>query len=235
MAEEGVIRINFERPMPLYPLSAVVLFPHGVVPLHISDDRYRQMVDDVLDNFGQIALAVYKDSDASEQEERTPAVRPVVCIGQILQHQRLPDGKFNIALQGLCRAKIQHELPPEMGQLYRQALLEPIGLVPSDESGLRDSREWFGRMLADDPLADLRDAEAVLEHLNNPDVPTSAILELMTLSFIGDNSVRYQLLSMIDARQRATLIQSELESIAKVLRRAKPQRSVSWPKGCSWN
>lgn len=235
MAEESVIRVNFGRPMPLFPLTAVVLFPHGVLPLHIFEDRYRQMVDDVLDNYGQIALAVYEDPDPSAWDEGTPAIRPVVCIGQILQHQRLPDGRFNIALQGVCRARIHHEVPRVIGQLYRQAILEPIGLEQPDETGLRASRERFGRMLAHDPLNDLRDAEAVLEHLKNPAVPTSAILELMTLSFIADNSVRYQLLSMTDPRKRATLIESELVSIAKVLRQAKPQRSVSWPKGCSWN
>lgn len=235
MAEESVIRVNFGRPMPLFPLTAVVLFPHGVLPLHIFEDRYRQMVDDVLDNYGQIALAVYEHPDPAAWHEAIPPVRPVVCIGQILQHQRLPDGRFNIALQGVCRARIQQELPPAAGQLYRQAILEPMGLQPSDEAELRTSRERFNQMLSRDPLTDLREAEAVLEHLRNPDVPTSAILELMTLSFIADNSVRYQLLSMTDPRQRATLIQSELEAIASVLRRAKPQRLVSWPKGCSWN
>jgi len=235
MAEESVIRVNFGRPMPLFPLSAVVLFPHGVLPLHVFEDRYRQMVDDVLDNYGQIALAVYDDEDSPGWDDVTPPLRPVVCIGQILQHQRLPDGRFNIALQGVCRARIHHELPPAAGQLYRQAILEPIGFELSDETELRVSRERFGRMLADDPLTDLRDAEAVLEHLKNPAVPTSAILELMTLSFIADNSVRYKLLAMPDPCKRAVLIQSELESIARVLKQAKPQRSVTWPKGCSWN
>jgi hypothetical protein len=250
--EESVIRVNFGRPIPLFPLNQAVLMPHGILPLHIYEDRYRRMVDDVLDNAGQIALAVYEDphtpNDSSKAEaafsptlpaapgvDHRPPVRPIVCIGQIMQHQRLPDGRFNIAIQGVCRARIIHELPPDDDVPYRQAMLEPIGLDRIDESQLAPFRNRLSDLLAGGPLTDLKDSAAVLEHVANDKIPTSAILELVTLSFITDPETRYRLLAAPDARQRARIVERELGSLSTLIKRAASQRRSSPPKGCSWN
>ena len=40
--------VDFNRPIPLFPLSCVSLLPHAVQGLHIFEPRYRQMVEDVL-------------------------------------------------------------------------------------------------------------------------------------------------------------------------------------------
>lgn len=236
MSDEPVIRVTFGRPVPIFPLSGVVLFPHLPLPLHIFEDRYRQMVDDVLDSTGQIAMAVYKHGNSDAWGDEQPPVRPVVCLGQILQHHRLPDGRFYIALHGMCRALISRELPPQPGRLYREAILQPFGIpdMPNDHS-LRPSRERFNAMLGSRPLSHLRAAENVLKQIKDPRIPTSAILELMTLSFINDNDLRYRLLATPDAAGRASLIESELEAIAKVLKQAQPQMEMDMPKGCCWN
>ncbi len=234
MSDEPVIR--FGKALPLFPLSAVVLFPHGVLPLHIFEDRYRQMVDDTLDTSGQIAMAVYASPEPGSWTHDAAPLRPVVCIGQILQHQRLPDGRFNIALQGLLRARIAREIPPVSGRLYRQAIMEPFGTFdPAADRSLSTARERLTSMLSSTPLTHLRDSSTVLKHMANPTIPTSAILELMTLSFINDNDLRYRLLATPDAKGRARLIESELESLARLLRQAQPQMDVHPPKGCSWN
>ena len=239
MSEESVIRVNFGRPIPLFPLGAVVLMPHGVLPLNIFEDRYRQMVTDVLDATGQIAMAVYErpipDDTAAAKGDIPPPVRPAVCIGQILDHQRLPDGRFQIAVQGVCRARIVHELPMTADCPYRQAMLEPIGLEKIDEAALAPFRHKLQETLAEGPLTELRDSAAVLEHFVNPAIPTSALLELLTLSFITDPGVRYRLLATPEARNRARIIEKELRALAGILSKAAPQRQVEWPKGCSWN
>jgi hypothetical protein len=59
MAEEMSIRVNFSRPLPLFPLPQVVMLPQQITPLHIFEPRYRQMVDRALDGAGQIAMAKY--------------------------------------------------------------------------------------------------------------------------------------------------------------------------------
>src|SRR5580765_1551354 len=113
MSEETTISVNFGKPMPIFPLNSVVLLPHGVLPLHVFEDRYRQMVGDALDGSGQIAMAVFEGADWKQEYHCRPPVRPAVCVGQIIQHHKLPDGRYNIALQGICRARILQELPAD--------------------------------------------------------------------------------------------------------------------------
>ena len=100
MADTTSIRVNFGKPMAFFPLAAVSLVPHGVVQLHIFEPRYRQMVSDALDEAGQIAMAVFDGEAWQEEYHGAPPVRPMMCVGQIVAHEALADGRFNIALQG---------------------------------------------------------------------------------------------------------------------------------------
>ena len=44
------IRVNFRRPIGLFPFADLVLLPHETMPLHIFESRYRQLVNDCLDH-----------------------------------------------------------------------------------------------------------------------------------------------------------------------------------------
>src|SRR5436309_2332195 len=99
--------------VPLFPLPSVVLFPRAVLPLHIFEDRYRAMTSDVLDGDRLIAMALLRPGWEKSYYAK-PAVEPVVCVGRILSHEKLPDGKYNFLLEGLLRARISQELPVEV-------------------------------------------------------------------------------------------------------------------------
>ena len=235
MATETTIRVNFGKPMPVFPLNNAVLMPHGILPLHIFEDRYKQMVADALDGSGQIAMAVFEGPRWKQEYHGRPPIRPAVCVGHIIQHFKLPNGNYNIALQGVCRAKILQELPAKEGRLYREALLEPVGVGNVDESTLAPFRQTLSDSLSHEPLSDLRGAAGFVEHLNSDDVPTSAILELLALAFLGDSEVRYELLASANPEARARIVSTQLADLERLLKRAAPQRQVETPKGCNWN
>ena len=46
-----------KRPVPVFPLSDVVLFPHAPLPLHVFELRYRTMVRDALSGDREFAIA----------------------------------------------------------------------------------------------------------------------------------------------------------------------------------
>jgi Lon protease-like protein len=240
------IRVNFAKPMPLFPLASVTLMPHAVLPLHIFEPRYRQMMGDALDGPGQIAMAVFEGDRWQHEYHGRPPIRPAVCVGQIVQHQKLDDGRYNIALHGVCRARLIHELPADGQRLYRSAMLEPVGLEHEHaEDRLADARERLARMLAAEPLSDLKEAELVVKHLGDEDLPTSAVLELITCSLLRDAEMRYyhelhyRLLSEGDPVRRADLIQAALADLGRLLDRARRQRALiapdAPPRGCCWN
>jgi hypothetical protein len=104
----------------LFPLPGAVLLPHGLLPLHIFEPRYRQMTHAALETDRRIAIAT---------PVRWPATEPVpiheiVCVGKIANEIRLPDGRFKFVLQAERRVRIVRELPMD-GRLYRRALAEP--------------------------------------------------------------------------------------------------------------
>lgn len=235
MSEEVSIQVNFSRPMPVFPLDQATLLPQQILPLHIFEERYLQMVGKALDGAGQLAMAVFRGSRWKQEYHGSPPLRPAACVGQIVQHEQLPDGRYNILLQGICRARIIEELPAEEGLLFRRAMLQPIGVGDIDEDELEDLRDWLDEALSDSPLTQMTAAETVLNYVRNDEIPTSALLELVSFTMTAGGELRYRLLAEGDATQRARLLRHELEHIQTIIRRAQAQHPEEWPKGCSWN
>ena len=112
----------------VFPLPGALLFPHAVLPLHVFEPRYRHMLKDCLASDRAIAIACLDEHDyplddarvnAGLGATRPPRVRSLVGVGTVVAHEVLPDGRSNILLRGLGRARIDEELPVEAGRLYR--------------------------------------------------------------------------------------------------------------------
>lgn len=112
--------------IPIFPLPRTVLLPGEVLPLHIFEPRYRELVRDALAGhrvFGIVTL----DTEGGPAVA-VPSVTPIGCVGFIAQHQELPDGRYLLWLVGLERFHIDSEL--EVPTQYRQAR---VTYQPDDE------------------------------------------------------------------------------------------------------
>lgn len=232
------IVVNFGRPMPLFPLHDARLMPHGVARLSIFEPRYRQMVSDALDGPGLIAMAVFAGDEWKQQYHGRPPLRPAVCIGHVAEHFKYPDGRYEIMLQGVCRGRIIEESAPVEGKLYRQAMIEPVGVEDPEDGSLEQYRDRFCGSLAEGPLRDLRVAEAAVNYLKNPEIPTAAVIEFLGARLqegAADVESRYQWLAAGDTAERARIVSQRLAGLETLLRRAAPQRRIDCPKGCNYN
>lgn len=184
-------------------------------------------------------MAVFAGSEWKKNYHGRPRVRRAVCLGQIAQHERLADDRYNILVQGICRARIVKELPAAEGTLFREAMLEPVGVGDDEEPELVPVRGRLEEMLTEGPLARARIAEPLLEYIRNDSIPTAAILEIVSFTILGDTlgdaELRYRLLAEGKAMVRAALIEGQLTTIGGLIRRALAQHPEEWPKGCSWN
>lgn len=117
--------------LPLFPLG-IVLFPGTVIPLHIFEPRYRQMVVDVMDGdriFGLIYHDPERSNPFASEEGR------VGTVAKIRRHQPLPDGRSIILVRGVRRFRI--ESPVEASSPYFQAVVsELLDDPPSDPAAL---------------------------------------------------------------------------------------------------
>lgn len=229
------IRVNFGKEMPLFPLATVAVLPQQVVPLHIFEPRYRQMIDHALDGPGQIAMAMYDPRSRAGESGKAGGIRKAVCVTQISQHEKLSGGRYNVLVQGICRAVVVKETAADDQTLYRRAMLEPIGLDDPDTEDLAGIRETIENTLRRPGLSKLIGVRPVLDFFNDERIPTTALLELVTFSMVHDAELRYRLLAEGDIEARSKILLSELSALAKLLALADRQAREPWPKGCSWN
>lgn len=236
MSEDTAIRVDFGKPMALFPLDGVVLLPQQAIPLHIFEPRYRQMIGHALDGSGQIALASFEGDRWKQEYHGRPPLRPAVCVAQIVQHEKTDDGRFAVMVQGVCRAKIVEEMPAEEGRLYREARLEPVGLdEDADPQELEEVRTLLDELLSEGPLTRMAAAGPVLRFIRDPDVPAAAILELAAVSLIHRQDLLYRLLQEAELGARARLVLDELSHLESLIKRAEAQGTPDAPKGVSWN
>jgi Lon protease-like protein len=233
MSYEQQVRVNFGKPMPLFPLSEAVLIPQQVIPLHIFEERYIQMVSHALDGAGQIAMAVLDNKSKSDDDR--PAIRPAVCIGQIMQHETIQGGRFEILLQGVCRARIAMEMPDDGTTLYREAHLDPVEDIEPDEEVMLPIRDWVQTELTSGDLARFEAAGDLLDYIHDERISTPTLLELISFTLFDDADLRYKLLDEGNPEARSEIIRTELERTSKMLRLARHQKPEDWPKGMSWN
>jgi len=105
------------RTLPIFPLSGALLLPGGRLPLNVFEPRYLAMVQDSLKGARTIGMVQPREG---EEKAPTPAVYRLGCAGRIVAFDETDDGRYHIALSGLCRFDIAEELPLEHG--YRRVV-----------------------------------------------------------------------------------------------------------------
>jgi len=104
--------------LPIFPLAGAILFPGLQLPLHIFEPRYRDLVGTALAKDRRIAMI-----QPRAMAEGSPLFG-MGCVGRIDDVEALPDGRYNIVLEGEARFRLVREL--EVTTLFRQVEAELI-------------------------------------------------------------------------------------------------------------
>ena len=99
----------------IFPLTGVLLLPRGQLPLNVFEPRYLTLVDHAMSNARLIGMI-----QPAEHEDKAlkPALTSVGCAGRITSYREAEDGRYLITLTGICRFRVNAELP--MNQAYRE-------------------------------------------------------------------------------------------------------------------
>ncbi len=218
MSMDPTILENFDGKVRLFPLPNVVLFPRVIQPLHIFEPRYKQMVEDALDDNGLIALCLLRPSAGYGANNVAP-IYSEICIGKIVQEERLPDGRFNLLLQGVSRAKIIKEVND--GKLYRTAKVEILHDVPlaSEENAnrirtklLKQMTKWFTQQPS---------AKAQLDRLVQSDLSLGNLCDVFSFALPLSVDLKILLLQLVNIEDRAMLLLEVIEQMTPEI--TKPQ------------
>lgn len=113
--------------LPMFPLTTV-LFPGMRLPLHIFEQRYRQLVRDLLDQteprrFGVIAIRKGRETGA----DGVTALHEVGCVATVRQVKPLADGQYDLVVVGTARFRLlalDRSLPYFRGEI--ESLTEEV-------------------------------------------------------------------------------------------------------------
>jgi len=130
--------------LPIFPLPGAVLLPYALIPLHVFEPRYRQMVRDCQAGSGVLALANVPP-EALRERRQPPRVLPVIGAGILARVEPLPDGRSNIVLRGVVRARIVEELPAQ--EPYRLVRAEPLAASGPDAADLTRPAEQLRQLV----------------------------------------------------------------------------------------
>jgi len=190
----------------VFPL-ATVLFPGALLPLHIFEDRYKQMMQYAIDNGGMFGLA-YR-SDAAIGRETPPEIGSVGCVAKINAVVPLEGGRMNIISTGLIRYKV---VGLRQATPFVVARIEAVtdDLEPGDDLNriFGDIVEMCRRFLEAAQALDEPNAPVNQELPEEPEAFSLLVASALPI----DNDAKQTLLEMTSTRLRLTRLRPYVSS-----------------------
>lgn len=123
------VQLAPRKPVPVFPLPSLVLFPRVILPLHVFELRYRTMVREALSGERLIALALLKPGWERDYHG-SPEFFPLACLARFQDVEWLPNDCYDLKVQGVARVRLgtlAREYP------YRAARAELVPEEPYSE------------------------------------------------------------------------------------------------------
>jgi Lon protease-like protein len=200
--------------LPLFPLGAV-LYPGMLLPLHIFEERYRQLIRDLLDGpeprrLGVIAIRRGRETGI----DGVQSLYEIGCAATLRRADRQADGRFNIVTVGTQRFRLRalDETRP-----YLQGEVEMLADEPVDPAlagpAVHVIQAAFREYL--DALTEWGGATVRLEDL--PDEPV-LLSFVVAAAMIIDLPERQALLAESDTLRRLAMQRALLSRETAMLR-----------------
>jgi len=202
--------------LPMFPLGTVLL-PGGLLPLHVFEPRYRQMLDDCLirsdpPEFGQVLITHGREAGGGDQRAL------VGTVAQVLQVEPLDDGRSALLAVGTRRIRITEWLPDDpypVAETDDWPDENDMATDFDDRLAATMTRVRAARDLAAQ-LADIAAADAA-ELADVSDDPVLATYHLAALAPIGPAD-QYKLLSATGPSERLQRLETILDDVEAMLK-----------------
>lgn len=197
----------------VFPLPSAVLFPHSVLPLHIFEPRYRALVRDALQTDRVMALAQLEPGWEGRYGGR-PAMQPMMCAGLIIWHEEVEEGRYNILLQGVCRARMREELSSD--KPYREVRAEIIEDFPYQGPEEEQLRQAIFELASRVPPSYAENLLPVTARASG-----GMLADVVAAAVVPETERRQELLCELDVQRRLTGV---LGDVGELIARLQPSR-----------
>ena len=202
------MEITLPDEVPVMTLPNTTLFPQALLPLHIFEPRYRQMLRDVLASNRLFAVAGLNETPANLTAFE-PAHR-IASVGIIRACQENDNGTSNLLLQGLCRVEISRIIRNTPYRTIQvRALSSAPGASVAENGALRT--ELTRLIHAKQKLGELggsgsREMAAFLRTVDD----LEAFVDIAAFTLCGDVALKQRLLETLDVNRRLRLLSEHL-------------------------
>ena len=200
--------------LPLFPLGTV-LYPGLLLPLHIFEDRYRQLVRDLVEGpeprrFGVIAIREGRETGV----DGVSALHEIGCTATLRRISERDDGRFDLVTVGTDRFRL---ITLDRSRPYLQAEVELLPEDTGDRAAAGVAVQAVQR--AFHAYIDALNARGATQ-VSVPDLPAEpvALSYLVAASVIADLPDRQVLLAEPDALRRLTAERALLSRETSMLR-----------------
>lgn len=194
--------------VPVMTLPRVVFFPQTLMPLHIFEPRYRQMLGHVLAKDRLMAVVGLDPSRQHEPDTFEPPHR-VATVGIIRACQKNPDGTSNLLLQGLCRAEIlaiAQEDPYRVIQI--KALQSNSTASPEANAALRHELNRLISLKQECDGQNTQEFSDFMRTVEDPDI----FADLAAFNFCENPTIKQLLLETLDVSSRLQVLSEHLQN-----------------------
>jgi uncharacterized protein len=198
--------------MPMFPLGTV-LFPHAVLPLHLFEERYRNLAETCLRGDGRFGVVlIERGFEVGGGDARFG----VGTVARIVEAARTPDGRFLLATVGTERLRVRKWLGDDPFPRADVDLLDDTRVRDLERaSTLRASvQRVLTRVLA--MSAELGDRAAPVDAATLDGDPTRASFEAAALAPVGPLDAQH-LLELDDPLVRLERLDTLLTDTAEIL------------------
>ena len=199
--------ITMPEEIPVMTLPNVTFFPQALMPLHIFEPRYRQMLEDVLATNRLFAVAGLNQAMLGQENQFEPPHR-VASVGIVRACQENSDGTSNLLLQGLCRVEFLEIITDKPYRRVRVKVLTSDAHTAAEKvSALR--RELSGLLRLKQKLGAPMPAEITdfLGQVNDPET----FVDLAAFSLCENLLVNQKLLETLNISSRLSLFSRQLK------------------------
>lgn len=202
------MEITVPDEVPVMTLPNTTFFPQALLPLHIFEPRYRQMLRDVLASNRLFAVAGLDFARVNEPGQFEPPFR-VASVGIVRACQKNDNGTSNLLLQGLCRVEILGIVGDEPYRRIRiRALSSREGATPGENETLRRELSRLLNIKQKLAAAGSNEMTAFLKTVEDPE----AFVDIAAFSLCEDPTLKQKLLETLDVHRRLELFGAQLRT-----------------------
>lgn len=187
--------IDIPDVIPVMILGETVFFPHSVMPLYIFEERYRVMLEDVLQKHR--LFAVFKESDLEKMDGKEDVPEEIGTVGVVRAAHANPDGTSNLALQGIARVRLLEIVQTVPYPLIRVEVCED----ETPDETLRPQRRQILNLLESEPTLTEGLPEEYIDFLRSLEDPKTFI-DVAIHSICGDADIKQTLLETLKVVER---------------------------------